>query len=162
MAKVRVGIIHTMFQLLELTYFIREGVRATTVVLVKLDGTILFQPPFPTSSSNHIISRVASDLAPCMLFHPTPNTENYDDHGDDSDRFISQQSFPSDESRGQITSVSSTEVPKHVSGLQKTPKRGSSGMGMSYAIGNPISKPYIEAIFGSNNRGRVLGLTVWI
>lgn len=28
------------------------------------------------------------------------------------------------------------------------------------AIGNPISKPYIEAIFGINNRGRVLGLTV--
>ena len=36
------------------------------------------------------------------------------------------------------------------------------GMEKSYAIGNPISKPYIEAIFGINNRGRVLGLTVWI
>ena len=99
MAKVRVGIIHPMFQLLELTYFIREGVRATTVVLVKLDSTILFQPPFPTSSPNHIISRVASDIAPCMLFHPTPNTKNYDDHGNDSDGIISQQSFLSDESR---------------------------------------------------------------
>lgn len=74
-----------MFRIVRATYFIREGILATTVVLVKLDSTILFQPPFPTSSSDHVVSRVASDIAPCMLFYPTPNTENDEDHRNDSD-----------------------------------------------------------------------------
>ena len=64
---------------------IREGILATTVILVKLDGTILFQSPFPTSSSRHIVSRVASDFAPCVLFHPTPDSENDEDHRNDPD-----------------------------------------------------------------------------
>ena len=34
-------------------------------------------------------------------------------------------------------------------------------MRKSYAIGNPISNPYFDAIFGINNRGRLLGSTVY-
>ena len=64
--------------------FIREGVLATAVVLIKLDGTVLFQSSFPTSSSHHIVSRVTSDIAPCVLLHPTPDTENDEDYRNNS------------------------------------------------------------------------------
>ena len=65
--------------------FIREGVLATAVVLVKLDGTIFFWSPFPTSSSHHIVSRVTSDFTPCVLLHPTPDSEKDEYHRNDSD-----------------------------------------------------------------------------
>ena len=35
---------------------IREGILATAIVLVKLDGTILLYSSFSTSSSRHVIS----------------------------------------------------------------------------------------------------------
>lgn len=141
--------------------FIREGVLATAVVIVKLNGTILFQSPFPTSSSHYVVSRVASDIAPCMLFHPTPNTENDEDYRNDSDSVLRSAVSPSGRALGSHDKCLSTEIPKHVSEIRKTSNGGILGMRKSYAIGNPISNPYFDAIFGINNRGRVLGSTVY-
>lgn len=63
---------------------------------------------------------MASDIAPCIFFHSTPNTENDDDDGNDSDGVLSQQSLLSDNDLDYMTGVASTEVPIHVSGLRKT------------------------------------------
>ena len=92
MARVRVSIRDLMLWLVGAD-FIWEEVLATAIILVKLDDTIFFQSPFPTSPSHHIISRMASDIIPGILFHPTPDTENDEHHRNDSDRFSSQHVF---------------------------------------------------------------------
>lgn len=92
-ARVSVSICHVIVWITQAN-FIREGVLATATVLVKLYGTVLFPSPFPTSPSNHIVSRVASDFGPDMLFHPTPKTENNEDHSNDSDRISQSADTP--------------------------------------------------------------------
>ena len=66
------------------TYFIRESVLTTAIIVIKLDGTILFHSTFSTCSSHHIVFRVASNIAPCVFSDPAPNSEKDYNHGNNS------------------------------------------------------------------------------
>ncbi len=58
---------------------------------------------------------MASDFAPRVLFHPTPDSENNDNYSNDSDRVFQSVKYPSKGSGNNATIVSDTRVLKYMS-----------------------------------------------
>ena len=104
---------------------------------------------------------MASDIAPYMLPHPTPNAEDNNDHGNKSDcviwsaftHFVKKFDF-----RDKCLVYKSPEARL---GTPSIVRMRELRIEKPYPIGNPISKPYFEAILGINNGGRLFGSTVY-
>ena len=104
---------------------------------------------------------MASDIAPYMLPHPTPEAENNNNHRNESDcvfwsaitHFEKKLVFhdKSLEHKSPETRLRTPSIVRMRELIMKKP----------YPIGNPISKPYFEAIFGINTGGRLFGSTVY-
>ena len=104
---------------------------------------------------------MASDIAPHMLPHPTPKAENNNNHRNESDcvlwsvmtHFVKTVDF-----RDKCLEYKSPETRL---GTRSSVRMRELRIEKPYPIGNPISKPYFEAILGISNGGRLFGSTVY-
>ena len=96
-----------------------------------------------------------------MLPHTTPKAENNDNRRNESDcvlwsaitHFVKKSDF-----RDQCLEYKSPETCLRTPSIVRTKELR---VEEPYPIGNPISKPYFEAILGINNGGRLFGSTVY-